>query len=143
MQEAGLQKCHGRVCSIRESLRGMSERHRFSRRSIRRGDGLTARQSELFESIQKFIGDRGYSPTIRELATLAGGVSLSTIHKRIRQLVRIGKIRTPPNHRRGIEIVSPECQTCVHLEAELKTALAANQRLSDRIQALLTSAERT
>ncbi|MEY8748598.1 hypothetical protein AB9M62_57095 [Bacillales bacterium AN1005] len=51
---------------------------------------LTRRQQEIYDFIRLFIGDNGYSPTIREIADGIMLASSSTVHSHLNSLIRKG-----------------------------------------------------
>ncbi|WP_145047884.1 hypothetical protein [Paenibacillus xylanexedens] len=51
---------------------------------------LTRRQQEIYDFIRLFIGDNGYSPTIREIADGIMLASSSTVHSHVNSLIRKG-----------------------------------------------------
>lgn len=53
---------------------------------------LTSKQKEILELIKVFIEEQGYSPTVRELASLCGLKSSSTMHGHLERLEKQGYI---------------------------------------------------
>lgn len=41
---------------------------------------LTARQADILDTIKRFMADKGYPPTVREIGSLIGLSSSATIH---------------------------------------------------------------
>lgn len=62
-------------------------------------------QRALVLAIVRSIEERGYPPTIGELAT-EYGVSKPVVHRRLRRLARDGHVEIDANVARGIRIVS-------------------------------------
>lgn len=67
-------------------------------------DDLTARQKEVLEAIIRYRDERGYPPTIRELAGDLGLSSPRGVSKHLDVLQRKGWIRRSPGASRGIEV---------------------------------------
>jgi len=65
---------------------------------------LTRRQREVFEFICQFIEEKGYSPSLEEVARGMNLSSLATVHKHLSNLAEKGLIRRHWNKGRGIEI---------------------------------------
>lgn len=51
---------------------------------------LTPRQRQVLEFIEAFVRERGYSPSVRDIAARFGLVSAAGVHKHIKALVRKG-----------------------------------------------------
>ena len=66
--------------------------------------GLTRRQMEVMEFIQKFIHDNTYPPTIREVATKFN-ISVKAAFDHIKALEKKGSIRSGSNKSRSLEII--------------------------------------
>lgn len=66
---------------------------------------LTKKQKEVFSSIEEFINEHGYSPTVRELCEIEGLSSPATMHHHLKQLVSKGYITHVPKMNRTIRIV--------------------------------------
>ncbi len=56
-------------------------------------EGLTDRQSLILATIRDFWRRYGYAPTIRQLCTLVGASSPSTVHQHVAALRRKGYLR--------------------------------------------------
>jgi repressor LexA len=65
---------------------------------------LTKRQREVLDYIERFIAERGYSPSLEEIGEGVGLTSLATIHKHLQNLQQKGVIRRAWNRGRSIEI---------------------------------------
>lgn len=68
------------------------------------GDPLTHRQHRVLRSIERFIQDEGYTPSVREIGT-AVGLAPATVQQHLEVLDRKGYIRRSGNSH-GIEFVS-------------------------------------
>jgi repressor LexA len=65
-------------------------------------DQLTERQAEIFVLVRKFVRERGYPPTVRELVSLTGRKSTAGVQKLLNALERKGYIKKVPGRSRGI-----------------------------------------
>jgi repressor LexA len=65
---------------------------------------LTRRQREMLDSIDQFIDENGYSPTLEEIGAALGLSSPATVHKHLQNLEAKGLIRRNWNHSRSIEL---------------------------------------
>lgn len=66
---------------------------------------LTKRQAEVLQFIEKRIGERGYAPTLGDIAGYFDFQSLSTVHEHLTNLERKGFIRRSYNETRAIEVL--------------------------------------
>jgi repressor LexA len=66
---------------------------------------LTRRQREIFDFISSFVEERGYSPSLEEIAAQFGLSSVATVHKHVQHLVEKGLLRKAWNRSRSIEPV--------------------------------------
>ena len=67
-------------------------------------DTLTKRQEKVFDFIRLTINDRGYGPTVREIADEFGFASPNGAMAHIRALVKKGAITRTANRSRSIEL---------------------------------------
>lgn len=65
---------------------------------------LTDRQLRIFHCIRSGIGERGFPPTVREIAASVGLSSPSSVHYQLDMLERMGLIQRDARHSRAIEI---------------------------------------
>lgn len=65
---------------------------------------LSARQSRILEFLHRFIDDKGYPPTIRDIVNGCKISSTSVVEYNLRILERDGHIRRDPEVSRGIEL---------------------------------------
>ena len=72
------------------------------------GEGLTLRQRRILESIRESVETRGYPPSMREIGSLVGLTSPSSVAHQLHVLERKGYIRRDPNLPRAIEVYSPD-----------------------------------
>lgn len=66
---------------------------------------LTRRQSETLSFIQQFLGEHGYSPSLREIAQHLGLRSVATAHQHVQALVGKGLVAREWNRTRAIDLV--------------------------------------
>lgn len=71
------------------------------------GDGLTARQRRVLETIQQAVERRGYPPSLREIGEAVGLTSPSSVAHQLTSLERKGFLRRDPNRPRAIEVIMP------------------------------------
>ena len=69
---------------------------------------LTTTQGRVLNFLKNFIGERGYPPTLREIASQFGLKGPRSPHKTLNILERKGFIRRIPGRSRAIEILKPE-----------------------------------
>jgi repressor LexA len=65
---------------------------------------VTPRQLEVLDYVRDMITRAGFAPTYQEIADQLGIVK-SKAHEHVQALVRAGKLRSPANRMRGIELV--------------------------------------
>ena len=68
---------------------------------------LTNKQSEILTVIKKFIAEKGYAPTIRELCALCNLSSTATMFVHLKNLTNKGYINQTENKFRTIELNVP------------------------------------
>lgn len=71
------------------------------------GDGLTDRQRKILTVIQDAVKDRGFPPTVREIADLVGLASPASVAHQLSALERKGFIKRDPNSPRAIDLTIP------------------------------------
>ena len=64
---------------------------------------LTKRQREIFDFIRSFQRDRGYAPSLEEIASHFGLSAASTVHEHLANLAKKGYLRRGWNRARSIE----------------------------------------
>ena len=72
------------------------------------GDGLTARQRLVLETIRASVERQGYPPSMREIGEAVGLTSPSSVKHQLTALERKGYLRRDPNRPRAIEVVHPD-----------------------------------
>ena len=65
---------------------------------------LTKRQREVLNFIEKFIREKGYSPSLEEIGRGMNLSSLATVHKHLTNLQNKGFMRRSANRSRSIEL---------------------------------------
>ena len=65
---------------------------------------LTARQREVLEIIERYMQQRGYPPSVREIGEAVGLTSPSTVHAHLAALQKRGYLRRDPTKPRAIEV---------------------------------------
>ena len=69
---------------------------------------LSKRQATILEFIKQEVKDKGYPPSVREIAEAVGLLSSSTVHGHLDRLEKKGFIRRDPTKPRAIEILNHE-----------------------------------
>lgn len=69
---------------------------------------LTERQRLVLDTIRRSVDERGYPPTMREIGTIVGLQSPSSVKHQLTALERKGYLRRDPKRPRAIEIVGTE-----------------------------------
>lgn len=72
--------------------------------SLPDGTGLTQRQHAILDVIRRSVEERGYPPTMREIAQAAGLASPSSVKYQLGELEAKGFIRRDPSRGRAVEI---------------------------------------
>ncbi len=68
---------------------------------------LTRRQRQIYDFVSDFVGEKGYSPSLEEIAGAFGLSSVATVHKHVKHLVEKGYLRKAWNRSRSVEPVPP------------------------------------
>lgn len=82
---------------------------------------MTPRMREVYDFVDAFIRQNGFSPSYEEIGEAVGVGSRSTIHRVIKALAERGHIRMLKGRSRSIEIVRPASPAdqieiaCAHL----------------------------
>ncbi|MBP7147502.1 MAG: transcriptional repressor LexA [Acidobacteria bacterium] len=69
---------------------------------------LTRRQKQIYDFINDFIAQKGYSPSLEEIGRHFGLSSVATVHKHVTNLVRKGLLRRVWNQNRSLEVIRDE-----------------------------------
>jgi repressor LexA len=67
---------------------------------------LSPRQKSLLTYLETFLAERGYAPTLAEMATALGVSSLQAVKDHLTALERKGYLRRSPGRPRAIELLS-------------------------------------
>lgn len=82
---------------------------------------LSARQMKILDFIKKEVKEKGYPPSVREIAEAVGLASSSTVHGHLDRLEKRGLIRRDPAKPRAIEILDGNRVDNVSLMEAVKT----------------------
>ncbi len=66
---------------------------------------ITRRQREVYDFLQRFVDEHGYSPSFEEICAGLGLSSLATVHKHLTNLQQKGLIKRDYNRSRSIDVV--------------------------------------
>ncbi|MCR8656858.1 transcriptional repressor LexA [Paenibacillus endoradicis] len=69
---------------------------------------LSKRQLSILDFIKQEVKDKGYPPSVREIAEAVGLLSSSTVHGHLDRLEKKGFIRRDPSKPRAIEILDQD-----------------------------------
>lgn len=64
---------------------------------------LTRRQREVLDFVSRFVAEKGYSPSLEEIAGAFDLSSVATVHKHVKHLVDKGYLRKAWNRSRSVE----------------------------------------
>lgn len=95
--------------------------------------GLTARQQQCLDFLRSYHAEKGFTPTLQEIADHLGYASKSHVHIILKALQERGAIRLHRRLARSIEFITPEMMQAVLLSKEvfsLVQVYAASQRIS-------------
>ena len=92
------------------------------------GDGLTARQRLVLETIRDSVDRRGYPPSMREIGEAVGLTSPSSVAHQLTTLERKGFLRRDPNRPRAIEVMIPGAGTVAVEDAGVDETGAGDNR---------------
>ena len=63
------------------------------------------RREQIYQFIVKYINDKGYSPSVREISSAVGLKSSSSIHAHLMKLEEEGRIEMKPRCPRTIKVL--------------------------------------
>ena len=69
---------------------------------------LTRRQRQIYDFVSDFVRQKGYSPSLEEIAGAFGLSSVATVHKHVKHLAEKGYLRKAWNRSRSVEPVPIE-----------------------------------
>ena len=82
------------------------------------GDGLTARQRLVLQTIRASVDQRGYPPSMREIGEAVGLTSPSSVKHQLGVLEKKGYLRRDPNRPRAMEVVHADDSRVVGWDPE-------------------------
>jgi repressor LexA len=112
---------------------------RATRRETRRDQ---PRGDRILSYIERTIADRGYAPSVREIASAVGLASTSAVHHHLTRLSREGRLSRQPTRSRALTI--PGSQRLQTVAAPIVGEIAAGQPLyayEERTETLAVPAE--
>ncbi len=71
-------------------------------------EALSAKRAEILECIARCQRERGYPPSVREIAEAVGLSSTATVHNHLAVLQREGYLRRDPTKPRAIQVFAPD-----------------------------------
>ncbi|WP_017606100.1 transcriptional repressor LexA [Nocardiopsis alkaliphila] len=99
---------------------------------------LTARQQSVLNCIQRYVRERGFPPSIREIGETVGLSSPSSVAHQLKVLQRKGYLHRDQNRPRAVELRTPgrdHTQTLTYEELTADATRAASVPLVGRIAA--------
>ena len=93
---------------------------------------LTRRQREVYDFLDHFIEEHGYSPSFEEIGSALGLSSLATVHKHLNNLQEKGMLNRNYNRSRSIDLVKVRTRTkkpAIDLSLPLVGVIAAGRPL--------------
>ena len=103
-----------------------------------RGKPLTKRQEICLDFIKRYLVEKGFAPSLREIGAHMGIRSTNGVNDQVLALQRRGFIRIPGNTARGIVVIAPERD-----EANASPFLVEMDRIRAENEALRRLLERT
>lgn len=101
---------------------------------------LTHRQREVLEFIERYLDDKGYPPSVRDIAREFGLVSAAGVHKHIKALVRKGYVAKDDFLSRSIKVL--RSRMAPHsVDAAVEVPLAGYVAAGQPIEAIQQSGE--
>lgn len=76
---------------------------------------LTKRQREIYDYIRSFLEDRGYAPSLEEIAGHFQLSSVATVHEHLANLEEKGVLRRDRNRSRALELLSSTSPSAIEL----------------------------
>jgi repressor LexA len=96
---------------------------------------ITRRQREVYDFLERFINEHGYSPSFEEIGEGLGLSSLATVHKHLTNLEEKGLVKRDYNRSRSIDVVKmrgrpkPPAPAANDISLPLVGVIAAGQPL--------------
>ncbi len=88
---------------------------------------LSSKQQQIIDFIRRFLVDRGYPPTIRDIVSGCGISSTSVVDYNLNILKREGYIRRHPEVSRGIELLARSSALAHQLQVPIIGQIAAGE----------------
>ncbi len=96
---------------------------------------LTQRQARVYECLRRFVSERGYPPTVRELMEALGFKSPSSVHVYLAQLEQLGYIRRDLSKSRAVELLGDTAGSATESRGQLDALNAVRLPLLGRVAA--------
>lgn len=71
-------------------------------------EGITQCEQEILNCVKKFINEKGYSPSVRDIAKVSGRRSPATIQTFLNHLKTKGYVTWEPKQNRTLRVVERE-----------------------------------
>jgi repressor LexA len=84
---------------------------------------ITRRQKEVYDFLQRFIEEHGYSPSFEEIGAGLGLSSPATVHKHLNNLQEKGLLKRDYNRSRSIDVVKIRTRTKQPIPGEVSLPL--------------------
>ena len=68
-------------------------------------DDLTVSQRAVLDAVTLHVASKGYPPTVRDIGSMVGLKSASSVHRHLKSLERLGYLERAEDRPRGIKIV--------------------------------------
>jgi len=88
---------------------------------------LSAKQQRIIDFIHRFLVDRGYPPTVRDILSGCGISSTSVVDYQLKKLEKEGYIRRHPEVSRGIELLTRSLTSSSRVEVPIIGQIAAGE----------------
>ncbi len=113
---------------------------RIQERANNHFPGLTRRQLQIIDVINRLMEEKSYPPTMREIGDAAGLASLSSVTYQLAQLEERGVLRRDPNRPRAIELLIDKVEA--KKWAEEQKAIAKETAEVEKAAALTATEEK-
>jgi len=88
---------------------------------------LSAKQQRMIDFIHRFLVDRGYPPTVRDILSGCGISSTSVVDYQLKKLEKEGYIRRHPEVSRGIELLTRSLSSLSRVQVPIIGQIAAGE----------------
>lgn len=79
---------------------------------------ISKRQQQIYDFIRSYQKEKGYPPSVREMAAAVGLSSPSTVHAHLSALEDLGLIKRDATKPRALEVFNSDGSSCAVTEAE-------------------------